>query len=339
MKVIFPDGTVYSQEGGSGPPTPTHRLKLVPTPTFGTFAFPGHSFFRIIHDNLNPEWNNRSRTLDPNETHRSTNEMYVPRRWYLRDDGVWRVDQYSKTQFWPEASPAWLDYFKYGMTSRQWSDFCTKGFGWRDSGGGSGTPSNPNIYSFVMIGGNLIKAVGNWRQWTLFAVQDTNKPPVLYSYLQRPDLVFKQGLVANWANKASEPDTWLVDKGVVGGVGDLYIPSACPSGVAAILTSEIRPVAPLPWNTSSNGVPVTFDEFCFQGSSTLGKERTLGWCIIEEMEITGNPNDHSVGGTWDDLRRYTDEPVCAVWPVPVIGWQRSYTFMEKVVNFFRNILS
>lgn len=304
---IMSDGSIEVIE--AAPPSP--GLRQVPAPQFGTFGGRGHELVRIIHDNLNPQWGFRSRTLQPEETHRSTNEMLVPHRWYLRSDGEWRVDQYSKIQFWPEDNLDWLLYFKSNMTPWQWDWFCTPGKGWRDSGGGgSNYPADLNIYSFVVPGGNLLRTAGTWKNWTLFGAQDTNEAPKWYTYDERPDMVYKQGLVANWGNKENTPDSWQVDKNV----GDLCVPNACPRGIAAILTSETRPVQDVPWSTTSNGVPVTFDELCFQGSNTLGRSDG-NWYVVEEMEITGD-------GAWTDLRRYTDTPVCPVWPIPVKGSRR-----------------
>jgi len=139
-------------------------------------------------------------------------------------------------------------------------------------------------------------------------------------YDEAPDKVHKQYNVG-YINGIF----WQVSKQL----GDLYIPTACPGGIAAVKDYETRRIQPLPWSTSMNGYPMTFVEFCFSGSNTYGKatdgngKATDGkWYLIEEMQVIGTPDDSSIGGTWRDLVRYTDEPVCEVAPPAVIGWKR-----------------
>ena len=68
----------------------------------GTRVYPGDEYIRVISDCLNPGMDYQSRTLSDKIKLAITNAMYVPHRWYRRDDGEWRVDQFSKLSFWPE---------------------------------------------------------------------------------------------------------------------------------------------------------------------------------------------------------------------------------------------
>lgn len=274
----------------------------------GTRAVPGDEFYRVIHDCQNPGLNYQSRTLTDKIKLHITNEMYVPRRWYLRDDGQMRVDQYSKITFWPERlSEDWERHFFSGMSERQRELFGGSGFGWRDA---KANPDELNIYNFILCGGALLKGAGaRFREFTLFITQDTDLPPMDTDIITHPDKWFQQGVVGHNADK----ETFC---GSVNQVqGRLVIPTACPSGVAAIKTTEVRRVPPLPLDTFLFGVPVTIVEYCFRGADTLGKTKEGDWYYIQQqVGMSGNASDFVLNIPPDD---WID-----VNPVPIVDWQK-----------------
>ena len=302
---VFPDGSIQILDVGHPPTLPDSE----PEPK-GARAVPGVQFLRVISDCANPGMNYRSRTFE-NPNIQMTNAMYVPRRWYYRPDvGEYRVDQYSKITFWPERlSFGWASYFFSGMTERQHGLFNGSGFGWRDS---KANPDELNIYNFILCTGALLRKKNTFREFTLFECQEVNGfVDWNVSYLHNPDKWFKQSISAHDAAKNSYCGS--VNQAQL----DLYIPTACPGGVAAILTSETVPAHPeLPFNTFWHGAPVKFIELCFRGSECLGLTDGGKWLYIEQQTSkTGKAHlDFTLHIPVDDW--------CAVRPVPVAGWQK-----------------
>lgn len=281
---------------------PPVQVEPVPEPTRGKRGYPGQFFVRAAHDDLTIGY---ARTLGDKIKIAMTNEMVVPRRWYQRDDGEWRVDQFSKISFWPERLMGeWIDYFWSGMSPRQHELFNVSAFGWRDS---KATPDELNIYNFILCAGALLEKIGTWREWTLFKAQDTTKPPVVSDIWSDPSRWFVQGVCGHNAAKVSYYGKVNPHQGRLG------IPTACPGGVAAVLTSEVREIPPLPFKTTLNGYDVTFIEYCFTGAETLGKTEAGDWFYIEgQAGMLGNQSDmvvHVPG--W-----------CKVLPVSVMDWQK-----------------
>jgi len=331
MSVLITYGE-HSQEyiPASAEPPPGDDPTPQPEPITGTRAREGDKFVYAIHDNLDPGLNFQARTLIK-MTIAMTNEFRVPRRWYLRDDGVWKVDQYSKISFWPEdLSDEWQNYFFSGMTPNQHGLFNLTAFGWRDSKANAILawllkwvvakvlrltafgirPDGVNIYSFLVTGGTLFKKIGSWRQWTLVACQDTTKLPQWLTYKDAPDLWHKQGVCGHNADKKS-----YFGK-VNPTIGDLFLPTACSGGIAAIETWETREVPGVPFDTVLDDVkPVRFVELCFRASEVLGRTSDDQWYyILQQIGHGGGQADfvlHIPAGDW-----------VQVLPISTVGWQK-----------------
>jgi hypothetical protein len=327
---VFSDGSVTLLEGATPPPPPPTGPTPQPEPTTGTRQRQADTFVYAIHDNLDPGMNYQARTLIK-QTIAMTNEFRVPRRWYYREDVYeWRVDPYSKISFWPEdLSPDWEQYFFSGMTPRQHGLFNLTAFGWRDSKANgilallskwfakvSGItafgirPDGVNIYSFLVTGGTLFRKVGTWRQWTLVACQDTTKPAQWLTYKDAPDLWFKQGVCGHNADKQS-----FFGK-VNANIGDLFLPTACPGGIAALLTWETREVRAVPFDTVLDDVlPVRFVELCYRGSEVLGRTSENEWYFILEQVGHG-------GGQSDFVLHIPQADWVDVLPISTVDWQK-----------------
>jgi hypothetical protein len=274
----------------------------VDTPTTGAFLRLGDVFIYIVHDDLELGY---ARTLTEKIIIAMTNEIYVPRRWYFRQDvGEWRVDRYSKISFWPEElSTEWYQYFFSEMTAKQHELINTRSFGWRDTGFivamikqfvaklfnrtlWGFRPDGVSIYNFLLISGSVLKKIGTWREYTLFACQDTNEPLEYSDYESNPTHWFKQGVCGHNAEKQSYYGK------VNPNIGDLFIPTACPGGVAALLTKQTREVK-VPISTILDGtMPVTFVELCFRNSEVLGMTEDGKWYyILQQVSRNGNQAD------------------------------------------------
>lgn len=304
------------------PPIPPELPDSEPEPTTGTRGLPGDWFYRVVHDWNNPGMNYESRTLIDKKL-KITNEMYPPRRWYLRDGVGWRVDKYSKVSFWPELlSPGWEEHFFSGMSARQRELFNLLAFGWRDGKADAimrlikrimGVTDGPRIYNFILCGGALLKGTGaKFREFTLFTTQNTNNPPdTSTSIYTAPDKWFLQGVTGH------NPTTKESFCGSINQVqGRLAIPTACPSGVAAIPTTEIRRIPALPLETHLFDVPVTIVEYRFIGADTMGKLSNGDWYYIQQqVSQNGNASDFVTNVPGDDW--------VSVLPVPVVDRQKS----------------
>lgn len=304
-----------------------------PEPTTGTRMREGEIFVYVINDNLNPVFDFKARTLSEKIWIAITNSIYVPRRWYFRDDvNEWRVDQFSKISFWPEElqDVGWYPYFFSGMTPRQHELFNVSGFGWRDAKANAIImffvrlfaritnrtimgirPDGVNIYNFLLCSSALLRVSHLWRQWTIFHTQDTNKPPNWETYEDAPDRVFKQSVCGHNSLKQSFYGSINQHQ------GDLFIPTACPGGLAAILTSETRRVRDVPFDTVIDDVlPVRFVELCFVVSEVVGLTDKGDWyLILEQRTKNGNQADfvlHIPKEHWLPDR---------VLPVSTVGWQ------------------
>ena len=308
----------------------TPPAQPVPEPVGGTRMLPGDKFVYVIHDNLNPETEYMARTLWSDKIIGDiTNEFYVPRRWYFREsDQTWRVDQYSKIEYYPEDLPAdWPWYFFAGMTERQHELFNTDGTGWRDGGASiiarvlrylartfkrpvfGVRPDGVAPFRLLLPGGTLLRKLFTWREWTIFACQDTDYAPNWENY-DTPDRVFKQGVCGN--NAAKQSFYGSVDQDM----GDLYVPTACPGGGAAIKTVETREVFPsgLPASVLLDGMPVTIVELCFKQSEVFCKLDTGEWFyLLEQVTKNGNAKDFILHIPADDW---------PVLPVPVVERQK-----------------
>lgn len=294
----------------------------VPRPQFGVHIYPGQEFVYIVHDDKNPDSGYVARTLGDKIKLQITNELFVPRRWYFRDDiGEWRVDQYSKISFWPEdLSFDWYQYFFSGMTPRQHELFNTTGFGWRDAKANAFMqfisrvlgievagvrPDGVNIYNFLLTGGTLLEKAGNWRHWTLFKCQDTNEAPGWETYEENPAAVFKQGVCGHNSLKQSFYGSINQTQ------GDLFIPTACPGGVAAIETIYTRSIPALPWDAVVDGVPMRIVELCIQASEVFGFDGENWYYILEQRHTNGNQADFVL-----------HVPEWPVLPIPFVRWQK-----------------
>ena len=310
--------------------TPIDNIQTpIKAPTIGTFLYYGDFFIYIVHDDLSLGY---ARTLTEKIQIAMTNEIFVPRRWYFREDvQEWRVDRFSKISFWPEdLKYGWPEYFFSGMTPRQHDLFNQTGFGWRDAKANAVImffaklfsrmfkksvmnirPEGVNIYNFLLTGGSILKKVGTWREYTLFACQDTNNPPKDVNYESSPINWFKQGVCGHNAEKQSY-------YGKVNPIqGDLFIPTACPNGIAAILTKQTREIPKVPFSTILDKVmPVTFVELCFRNSEVLGKTDKEEWYyILQQISNNGNQADfvlHIPSNDWP-----------AVLPISRVFWQKS----------------
>ena len=298
-----------------------------PVPDGGTQVLSGMKFVYVVHDDLTLGF---ARTLLEEINIAITNEIFVPRRWYFRTDiWEWRVDQYSKISFWPEElEGGWYPYFFSGMTERQHGLFDTRSFGWRDTGFAlvaffktllarmfkrsiSGfRPDGVAIYNFLLCGGALLRKSHEWRQWTIFICQDTNFPPGWDTYIDAPDKVFKQGVCGHNAEKQSFYGSVNQQQ------GDLFVPTACPGGYAAILTRQVRPVPEVPLDTILDGVlPVRIVELRIRASEIFGKTDTGEWYyILEQRTKNGNQADFVL---------HAPPELFPALPVPYVEWQLS----------------
>lgn len=303
-------------------PVPAEKL------TGGTRMLPPRRFAYVIHDNLNPGTGYMARTLWSDKIIGDiTNEFYVPRRWYFRvSDGTWRVDQYSKIEYYPEAlAYRWPEYFFSGMTERQHELFNASGTGWRDSKANTILawilrlftrlfkrvfgiiPEGVAPFRLLLPGGTLLRKLFEWREWTIFACQDTDMAPAWETY-DTLDRVFKQGVCGD------NGDTSFYGS-VDQDMGDLFIPNACPGGMAAILTAETREIFDLPHDTFLDGIPVTIAELWFKQSEVFCRLKdTEDWYyLLEQRTKNGNAKDfvlHIPADEWPVL------------PVPVVNRQK-----------------
>lgn len=316
-----------------GDTTSVYVKKKVPAqpvskPIGGLSIMAGEKYVFVVHDDI--AFGGMARTLASDKiTIAITNEMFVPRRWYFRDDiGEWRVDQYSKISFWPEElEGGWYPYFFGGMTEKQHELFNVSGTGWRDSKANAiikaviifmartlnrtflgFRPDGVNIYNFILCGGALLKKAFEWRQWTIFDCQDTNYPPLWETYIDNPAHVFKQGVCGH--NKFKQSFYGSVNHNTNG--GDLFIPTACPTGRAAILTTETRPLPVPPFDTWIDGTEMTVTEMRVVASEIFGKCTDGEWYyLLEQAGTDGNQGDFIF---------HVPAELFPALPVPYVRW-------------------
>jgi len=328
ITVTMPDGSVWQATRDTTPPPVIDLPDIV--------AFPGT---KVIDATENGHWA-RIRHDDPAPRIEGSNnnEVQVYRR--LRADGL-KVDPNTKITMKIGATALmklvyslvsseplqiqWEDYCRSLMTDWAWSRFIAKGYWCYDTG----------YPTFTMLGagGNDVHVLDiTSDNWARIEYQDYALGP---NYNVNPYdhrwLFSKQWLVGG---KIGDPH-WVVDKGYVGGVGDVNIGIISPvpvylstwktptrSGQQGI---EFWPDLPL------TGKFVGYDTECTITKYGLHKTNTYGWVdagdqsgwrMLEEMVVSGDPNDYAVGGTWmDRVVHFT--PWLENHPPTYIGWTRA----------------
>ena len=218
----------------------------------------------------------------------------------------------------------WEDYFKSFMTEWTWQRFTAKGYWCYDTG----YPT----FNLLDAGGNDVHVLEiTSDNWARIEHQDYNAGPnyALNPYEHRW-LFTKQWMTGG----THEEPHWVLDKGYVGGLGDINVPKVSPVDV---YTSTWRPPddgpqprpgqqglefwPDLPLKGELDGVPCTITKYGLYKTDTYGYVEGKGWYILEEMVVSGDPNDYAVGGTWKD-RVVHFSPWLKSHPPTYIGWIR-----------------
>jgi len=199
----------------------------------------------------------------------------------------------------------WVDRFREMMGKFVLGQFATHGYGWMDT--------NHDIYEYkfglIQCGGNLVNVTAVDSGYAYLQTQDFYQyPDRTLTYKHAPHLVIKQVLVGN---SATQKIFWITDKKR----GDVIFPAVSPVQ-AALPVEQLEFFPELPWATWLDGkhLPVVIKAYRFLGSDTYGLIDNT-WCLLEEMQITGN-------GSHLDRRVYVENWI-ETCPPPVIGWTRN----------------
>lgn len=322
MELILPDGTIYDLKEESHPTgdVPTPVAALPPGVRYGSDSV--GRFGRIHHDDITLGY---PRTI--NKPISFTNEIQ-PVREYVLKNGIYKVSPNGKCAV-NILSTVWWDWLEILMGTEVREKFQRDGYGFMDNG--------PDKLYALPCGGNLVHEYGTHfqhQQWSLITSQDFNNTPNFsLTYENSPHLFIKQYLVFD---TPSIPIGWTVDKGIIGGNGDVVFPlvttTECalesdkidfypkPPITLTIYESSVL-VDDIPVDKSNLGrITVTVDELYFSGSNTYGKVGN-DYYLLEEMLVRGDPTRPGEYGTWKDRRVYA-EPWNYPSPPAVIGWTR-----------------
>lgn len=280
----------------------------------GTMAYPGDTYVIGVHDDLNQAWINEigypgARTIVNKSNLRQTNEMLVLREWVMKEDGTMGIRRNGHITYWPETLWfGWYEYFHSQMSARQKELFEGYNFGWRD-----GQEGELNVFKMVVCGGQLLKKIGRWKEYSLVVTQDTVAPPDESTPETHPHLWVKQGICGHSTAK-DEFNHYISYYGKVNqAIGDFYVPVACDGGIAGILTSETREYPQLPFNTLIDGYPTRIERLCFRGSEVLGLTSDGAWYfLVQQVANNGNQSDFIIHSP--DMPKVT--------PVSVVGWRK-----------------
>ena len=331
---VYNDGSYAVEYPDTQPP-----VNQLPEPV----PFPGS---KIIDSNENGHWA-RIKHDDPAPRieNSNNNEIQVFRR--LREDGT-KIDPRTKisvkigetalTSVWrfilsnfyrafgvvnDEPLPIkWENYCISLMTPWAWSRFIAKGY-WRYDTG------YPTQYQ-LGCGGNDVHVLDiTSDNWARIEYMDYNAgPDYSINPYEHRWLFSKQWLVGG---VHGDPH-WVVDKGYVGGVGDVNIGNISPVDMYVstwVPDDDSRPGQQglefwpdLPLEGELDGVPCTITKYGLYKTDTYGYVENKGWYVLEEMIPSGDPNDYAIGGTWRD-RVVHFSPWLKEHPPTYIGWTRS----------------
>ena len=314
------DVVIYTAPGAN---PPTGELpEPIPDPV-GWFVYPGDGNrpARVRHDDV--FWRPR----------KITNETF-PLREY--DPVAHRVSPVSKVIVRLDRDIRWIWWLRDLMGERVLGHFAQPGYGFMDTNAEDTDPYTDEMkLGVITCGGNLVNVndvvqVSSGR-WGLVDYQNVNADPDRSLTRENaPHLFIKQVLVGN---TVEYPIFWVVDKGEIGGMGDVVWPFLSDRPVALRL-NELEFFPEPPFDAYLCDVPVQVDAYCFSGSNVMGQVNGA-WYMLEEMLVTGDVNDKGLGGNWLDRRLYIEHPD---WPdgcaPPVIGWTR-----EKPVSFLAKVLA
>lgn len=294
---------------------------------------PGDTPMRLYHDDKNPFWYYAPRTLQMSLS--ITNEIT---KTEPPNKDQTKVDSRSQIVMPMQKRRDWLDWFVYTHGARAAAAIYTPKYGYFD---GKANPENPdeltpaNPYKLLIAGGQLVNVRHMERGYAFVEAQRfANGPDYTLTYQTHPHLILKQ---LNVGNRPDKSMFLQVDKGEVGGVGDVYLPLCSPelykwlpgelasAPLAAVKAVLLERFPELPFRATLHGRSVTITEYCFSGSNVWGYvgwgDMEAGWYMLEEMLVTGNENDRTKGGNDQDRRVYIS-PWLHACPIPVIGWIR-----------------
>lgn len=308
---VYSDGTYIVKPANTAPPVigGTRPLR-------GTFTFDGDGrrFFRAHHDNPSRTHWNPSGLRQTNET--IVGSAFDPATFKLSGKEITRLDfRWS-----------WVNRFIAMMNKYIWGLYVQPGFGFQDT---NAKDTDPNVGPFkqqsLSCGGNLHEGLRRFltsdgAYWEV-AIQDYYAGPGdAITYESAPELVTKQVLTGH--SITSGKDYQIVDQNR----GDLVWPWVCDKPVA-IAERDLEEI-PLPFDTTYEGRPITIDGYCFSGSTTYGHvkgyDKSEGWIIVEEMEVTGR------GNVENDRRVYVTGWIDTAAP-PVKGWTKTNATILEVL--------
>ena len=288
---------------------------------------PGDTPMRMYHDNRRADWGYAPRTLRLKIA--ISNE--ITRTCPPNKAGT-RVYEDAKIEIPMRRRRDGLDWIRY--THGDWATerIYRPGYGYFDGGGENPDPFTPaNVFKLLFGGGQLVNARYTEGRWAFVEAQSYQAgPDYSRTYADAPNLVLKQ---INVGNRPDKSMFLQVDKGEVGGVGDVYLPhcsdvfypwvSAEP--MAAIELEFLEPFPSLPFMCHLYGREAMVTEYRFIGSDTWGYvefgDLPRGWYCLERMRITGIESDRTKGGN-DADREVLVTPWLHSCPIPVIDWTR-----------------
>jgi hypothetical protein len=326
-RLVTHDGRSWVPLDSPVNPPPVEKPKPKPRPAFGWFPGPGDHPKRMVHDDHSFMWGYAPRTLQMGL--KITNE--VTRTCPANKAGT-RVYPNSKIEIVMKKRRDWLDWIL--ATHGPWATkrILRPGYGYFDGPNENADPLTPeNPFKVLLAGGQNVNELFQDGIWSLLETQDFSAGPnYSYVYSGYPHKVLKQ---CNIGNRTDKSMFIQVDKGEEGGVGDVYLPFCSDviypwlsrHPMAAIETALLEPYPSLPFHASYMGFGVMITQYCVQGATVWGYvaagELEAGWYVLEEMIISGDESDRSLGGNGDDRRVYVS-PWMFTSLIPVIGWIR-----------------
>ena len=323
--VTYSDGT-YAIEAYAPPVPPIDAPEPRTSPPPGWHPGPTDNPMRMYHDDKRADWGYAPRTL--RLTIAITNEITPTRPTNKAQTKVYGD---AKIEIPMKRRRDWLNWIY--NTHGPWATerIYRPGYGYFDGAGKNPDAFTPaNAFKLLLGGGQLVNGRGTTGEYTLIETQNYDAGPDYgITYQNSPHLVLKQNNVGNDKDKNMFIQ---VDKGLKGGVGDVYLPN-CSNVVypwfdnapmAAVESEFLEDIPETPHTGVMYGQQVVVAEHCFSGSNTWGlvvSGLPYGWYLLEEMLVTGDPNDMTKGGSGDDRRVYIT-PWVFTSPIPVIGWTR-----------------
>jgi hypothetical protein len=280
-------------------------------------------------DNRRPDWGYQSRTLNE-AIHVNPTNMVTKTNPAKRDNSG--VDARSAIVMPLTDRRDWLNWIL--ATHGPWATarILTAGYGYCDGTNENPDPLTPgNPYKLLLGGGQLVNVRYSDERWAYIQAQNFfGSPNYAITYQSHPYLILKQILVGHRQDRSMY---YQVDKGEVGGVGDVYLPLmsderypwVSTEPLATFEKAYLEPFPGLPFDAVLYGYDVTVTEFCFTGSDVWGNvewgDLPHGWYCLERMRITGDPEHRGQGGCGDD-REVLISPWLGTSGIPVIGWTR-----------------